>query len=75
MEKTFTCRFKDSNYLARFDLCDNKYLIEFDGIQHFKPESFSELTEEKALVNLLINKQHEQFFRDDWCLLNKIGLL
>lgn len=77
VEKTFdTCRFKDSNYLARFDFyVDNKYLIEFDGIQHYKPERFSEqITEEKALVNLLINKQHDSF-KNEWCLSHKIPLI
>lgn len=77
VEKTFdTCRFKDSNYLARFDFyVDNKYLIEFDGIQHYKPERFSEqITEEKALVNLLINKQHDSF-KNKWCLSHKIPLI
>lgn len=30
------CRFPDTNYFARFDFfVDNKYLIEFDGKQHF----------------------------------------
>ena len=77
VEKTFnTCRFKNSNYLARFDFyVDNKYLIEFDGIQHYKPERFSEqITQEKALENLLINKQHDSF-KDEWCLSHKIPLI
>ena len=36
-EKVFTdCRFPDTNCVARFDFwVDNKYLIEFDGEQHF----------------------------------------
>ena len=77
LEKTFdTCRFKDSNYLARFDFyVDNRYLIEFDGIQHFKPERFSrKVTEKEALTNLLINKQHDNF-KDEWCLSNNIPLI
>ena len=37
-QKTFnTCRFPDTNKLARFDFyIDNRYLLEFDGIQHFE---------------------------------------
>jgi very-short-patch-repair endonuclease len=40
-EKTFeTCRFPDTNALARFDFyVDNKYLIEYDGIQHFNQDN------------------------------------
>lgn len=36
-QKTFeTCKFPDSNWLAKFDFfVDGKYLIEYDGIQHF----------------------------------------
>lgn len=36
-QKTFkTCVFNDSGYLAKFDFfIDNKYLIEYDGEQHF----------------------------------------
>lgn len=38
-EKTFeSCRFPETNALARFDFfVDNRYLIEYDGVQHFKP--------------------------------------
>lgn len=40
-QKTFkTCKFP-SGYLAKFDFyVDNKYLIEFDGIQHFQEIDF-----------------------------------
>lgn len=32
------CRFIDSNYPAKFDFyVNNQYLIEYDGIQHYKP--------------------------------------
>ena len=37
IQKTFeTCRFPDTNALARFDFyINNQYLLEFDGEQHF----------------------------------------
>lgn len=37
-QKTFdSCRYPETNYPARFDFwVDNRYLIEFDGIQHFQ---------------------------------------
>lgn len=39
-QKSFeTCRFPNSNYLARFDFyVNNQYLIEFDGKQHFNQD-------------------------------------
>ena len=41
-QKTFeTCKFPLSGYLAKFDFyVDNKYIIEFDGIQHFHSVEF-----------------------------------
>lgn len=42
-----TCKFDNSNYLARFDFyVDNKYLIEYDGEQHFTYTSNGWNTEE-----------------------------
>ena len=40
-EYTFNnCRFEDTNKVARFDFyVQNKYIIEFDGVQHFQPTS------------------------------------
>jgi len=47
-EKTFeSCRFTDTHALARFDFyVDNKYLIEFDGAQHFSPHNFGATKED-----------------------------
>jgi hypothetical protein len=49
-QKTFdTCRFPDTGYLAKFDFwVKEKYLIEYDGEQHFyfKNSSFTWNTEE-----------------------------
>lgn len=60
-EKTFdTCRLPDTNNLARFDFyVDNRYLIEFDGIQHFKQTGWrtqQEFERDKA----------RDLFKDQW---------
>ena len=70
-EKTFdTCRFPDTNGLARFDFwVNNKYLIEFDGIQHYKP-TFNQLLQDV----FLITQSHDEY-KDNWCKENNIPLI
>lgn len=69
-EKTFdTCRFPSTNALARFDFwVDNKYLIEFDGIQHFQIGGW--MTEEK-----FIDRQKKDIYKNQWCKKNNISLI
>ena len=69
MEKTFdTCRFPDTNKLARFDFyVDNKYLIEYDGEQHFKGWGSNK-------NNLFYNQQHD-LYKNQWCKENNIPLI
>ena len=71
-QKTFeTCRFPDTNYLARFDFyIDNRYLLEFDGIQHFEYTNKDWNTEEHYLKV----KQHDEY-KNKWCLENNIPLI
>ena len=71
-EKKFeTCRFKDSNVMARFDFyVDNSYLIEFDGFQHFAADNYKWNTEEK----LIKTKEHDAF-KNQWCKENGIPLI
>ena len=61
-QKTFeNCKFKDTNYLAKFDFyINNKYIIEFDGIQHFKIEGWN--TQE----NFIKVKEHDDF-KNKYC--------
>lgn len=70
-EKTFeTCRFSDTHALAKFDFyIDNRYLIEFDGAQHFKSVDFYGGQEgfKKRL-------QHD-CFKNQWCKQNNIPLI
>ena len=71
-EKSFeTCRFPDSNRLARFDFyVNNNYLIEFDGAQHFFSDNYKWNTKEK----LAKTKEHDQF-KNQWCKNNHIPLI
>lgn len=67
-EKTFeTCRFLDTNALAKFDFyVNNSYLIEYDGIQHFKPTFGEEL--------FTRTKEHDKY-KNEWCKKNNIPLI
>lgn len=69
-EKTFpSCRFEGGG-LARFDFyVNNEYLIEYDGIQHFKP-TFNQLNNN----NFNITQQHDKF-KNEWCKNNNIPLI
>ncbi len=70
-EKTFeTCRFENTNRLARFDfyLPEHKIIIEFDGRQHYtNPGGF--FTNEE--VQKIRDRDN---FKNNWCLLNNIKL-
>ena len=70
------CRFSDSNYYAYFDFyVDNKYIIEFDGKQHFSPQCFnnniSKLEAEKQFKK---TKEHDEI-KNQWCKDNNIPLI
>ena len=71
-EKTFdSCRFSDTNKLARFDFwVNNSYLIEFDGSQHFIADNYKWNTEEK----LEKTKAHDDY-KNNWCEKNHIPLI
>lgn len=69
-EKTFeNCRFEDTNQLARFDFyIDNKFLLEFDGVQHFKEADLNYFKD-----NLQKRQEHDNF-KNQWCRKNNIPL-
>ena len=69
-EKIFpNCKFEDSNQNARFDFyIDNCFLLEFDGIQHFK-----DCDEYYFKDNLQKRQQHDQY-KNQWCKENHIPL-
>ena len=68
-EKKFnTCIFPDTNAQARFDFyVDNKYLIEYDGSQHFRESKIEYYDFEKI-------KQHD-YIKNLWCYQNNIPLI
>lgn len=69
MQKTFdTCRFPDTKALAKFDFyVNNKYLIEFDGKQHFDP---------KAGWGEDFNKiKNRDNYKNQWCKENNVPLI
>lgn len=69
-QKTFeSCKFPDSGYLAKFDFYVNdRYIIEFDGIQHFQSVEFFKNNNYSSIKT-----------RDDiktqWCQDNNIPLI
>lgn len=70
-EYTFeTCRFEESGRLARFDFyVNNKYLIEYDGIQHFKADIGWNSAENLAQT------QKRDIYKNQWCKDNAIPLI
>lgn len=71
-EKTFeTCKFSNGRY-ARFDfyIPDKKYLIEFDGEQHFRFSNSGWNNKE----NFLKIKERDAY-KNDWCIKNNIPLI
>ena len=72
-EKTFdTCK-SPKNNLLKFDFyIDNKYLIEYDGEQHFIPESFGGKTSGEERLRL---QQEYDNIKNIWCKNNNIPLI
>lgn len=67
------CLFPDNNYHAYFDFwVDNKYLIEYDGIQHFKASD--NLKSWNTDINLIETQQRDKF-KNDWCIKKNIALI
>ena len=66
-EKTFpSCRYPKTNALLRFDFyINNQYLIEYDGIQHFKNNGYWDT--EKI-------KQYDKY-KNNWAIQNNILLI
>lgn len=70
-EKTFSnCRFLDSNRMARFDFyVEDKYLIEFDGKQHFCNSSGWNTEENVKAI------QQRDLYKNNWCKEHNIPLI
>lgn len=72
-EKTFdTCKF-ENNYFARFDFfVDNKYLIEFDGQQHFYYDTSGGSWNTKEQFE---KTKERDLYKNNWCFQNNIPLI
>jgi len=70
-QKTFdNCKFPDTHYHALFDFyVDNKYIIEYDGIQHFKP--VGGWSNEEAVKH---TQEHDQY-KNQYCKEHNIPLI
>lgn len=68
-QKTFsTCRFPDTNFPAKFDFyIENKYIVEFDGRQHFKDYGNYYFDVNKI-------KEHDKI-KNEWCFKNNIPII
>lgn len=73
-QKSFdTCRFPDTKYLAKFDFyVDNKYLIEYDGEQHFHYKDNPYTWNSEA--NFKKVQFHDEV-KNNWCKENNIPLI
>ena len=70
-QKFNSCRFLDTNALARFDFyVNNKYLIEYDGIQHFEYGNTGWNTKDTFIKT----KEHD-IYKTNWCNENNIPLI
>lgn len=70
-QKTFeNCRFPETNWKVRFDFyVNNKYLIEYDGIQHEKLTGWDRNEDDFQ------KRQKRDLFKDNWCKENNIPLI
>lgn len=68
-EKSFVdCKYPDTLGQCRFDFyVNNSYLIEYDGSQHFKDNSFFRCS--------LIQQQEKDEYKNQWCKMNNIPLI
>ena len=75
-QKTFQdCIFEDTKYKAIFDFwVENKYIIEFDGKQHFYPVQFGGIKKEQAQLNFEKTKEHDSI-KNKWCFDNNIPII
>lgn len=73
-QKSFpSCKFPDTNYLAKFDFyVDGKYIIEYDGEQHFYYKNSDHTWNNKENYEKVI--EHDNY-KNQWCLKNNIPII
>ena len=73
VEKTFPTCLSPKGNLMKFDFyIDNKYLIEFDGEQHFLPQKFN--TNVDGDEKLKLQQEYDEI-KNNWCKENSITLI
>lgn len=69
------CKFADTNYHAYYDFyIDNKYIVEYDGEQHFKPTCFNGIKDFDAIKNFNKTREHDEF-KNHYCFNNNIPII
>lgn len=69
------CKFIDTNYHAYFDFyVENKYVIEYDGEQHFKETCFNGIAEFDAKENFRKTQEHDEF-KNNYCFKKNIPII
>lgn len=69
------CKFTDTNYYAYYDFyVDNKYIIEYDGEQHFNPTCFNGINNLDAVAIFNKTKEHDRF-KNEYCFKNNIPII
>lgn len=76
-KKFKNCKFPDTNYYAYFDFwVDNKYIIEFDGKQHFQKVNFGKNKKSEVFLEKQLEKiQSHDKFKNNWCKNNNIPII
>lgn len=72
-QKSFdTCRFEDTQALAKFDFyVDNKYIIEYDGEQHYIYKEHAGWNDKAHYDKVVIRDN----FKNNWCKQNNIPII
>lgn len=69
------CKFQDTNYYAYFDFyVDNKYVIEYDGEQHYKPTCFNGIKNLDAIENFRKTQEHDRI-KNTYCFNKHIPII
>lgn len=69
-------QFKDTKGYARFDFyINNKYLIEFDGRQHFSPQNFGNYDDFEIVEQQFKKTKEHDEIKNQWCKNNNIPLI
>lgn len=69
------CKFLDTGYYAYFDFyIDEKYVVEYDGEQHFRPSCFNGINKVDAKENFKKTKEHDEY-KNQYCFKNNIPII